>query len=184
MNNKSSNQYDEIKVMLKTLRTLNESAISKKKSLFEQEEQGQQQSTEPIPGDDNPDVTDKQFNDVDVINDVEVKILSPDQEDIVLKDFEKTEITKLIDSFREQVSQIADLSPGISISEGQVRLDGTLTDLDISFVFIAGNDAGLYLNSDMLKIENESVEMITKLLRFEQTFKDSMAPLIRDRQST
>ena len=108
MNNKKTTGYDEIKGMLKTLRSLNETRYTNKTPLNEAEEV--QQTT------DNPQQTDintnkKQFDNVEVVNDVEVKLLSTDKEEVKLKPEEKTAITQIVDSFRQQVSQIADLDP-------------------------------------------------------------------------
>ena len=178
MNNKKTTGYDEIKGMLKTLRSLNETRYTNKTPLNEAEEV--QQTT------DNPQQTDidtnkKQFDNVEVVNDVEVKLLSTDKEEVKLKPEEKTAITQIVDSFRQQVSQIADLDPGFTINENQIRIDGTITDLEINFVIIAGEDSGLYINSDMLLIEDETMKMLEKLKKFETTFITAMEPLIRDR---
>ena len=89
----------------------------------------------------------------------------------------------LIDSFREQVSQIAELKPGFTFNETQIRLDGSITDLDINFVFIVGDEGGLYLNADMLLIDNDVMTTITKLSKFELTFRDTIEPLLRERKT-
>jgi len=165
------NSYDEIKGMLKTLRTLNESKSSFK--VLKEEETPMNNMG------DNEDVKD----DVIVINNVEVNISSEDSEDMKLEENQKTAISTLIDSFREQVSQIVEFEPGMTVKETQIRLDGTLTDNDISFVIIAGEEGGLYINADMLKIEQAEIDTLNKLLKFEKTYKDAMEPLITERQN-
>lgn len=157
--------YDETKNMLNTLRKLNESRSSYK-SLTEQPEQ-------PEPTQDN----------VNVINDVDIKLISQDSNDLELPTDQKEMVSQLIDSFREQVSQLADLKPGFTITETQVRLDGVIPDLDINFVLIAGDDSGLYLNADMLMLHSEVMITLEKLSKFEQSFKDTLEPLIRERKT-
>ncbi len=49
---------------------------------------------------------------------------------------------------------------------------------------IAGNESGLYINSDMLPIENETLEMLDKLVKFKPTFISAMEPMLRDRRTT
>jgi hypothetical protein len=137
MQNKQMTGYDDTKKMLNTLRKLNESKTSMN-VLKEQEE-----------------VTQNQNSDFIIINDVEVKMLSTDEMDMELQDDQKQSISGLIDNFRQQVSQIVDFEPGITINQNQIRLDGTLTDEDISFVFIAGEESGVYINADMLKLETQ-----------------------------
>lgn len=167
MQKKILNEYDDTKRMLNKLRSLNES----KKSFRINEQFETQSSEEP------------QNDDVTVINDVDVKLLSTDQMDMKLNDEQKNMLSSLIDSFREQVSQISELEPGLTLSERQIRLDGSIPDEDINFVLIAGEEAGLYINADMLKLEQETINVLTKLFRFEQPFKDAVEPILRQRQN-
>jgi hypothetical protein len=187
---KMRNEYDFTKGMLKTLRTLNES-ISNKSSMNEQvgatgPSQEQRNSNDVDPSNfDKPehDAYDKVRDDITVINDVDVKLLSSDSADMKLTDEQETGISGLIDNFRQQVSQIVDLDPGFTINMDQIRLDGTLTDDDVSFVLIAGKEAGTYVNADMLKLEDDTMMILGKLLKFEQTFKSTMEPLITQRDT-
>lgn len=148
--------------MLNTLRKLNETKSSFN-TLREQEE--------------------PTSDDITVINDVDVKLVSSDTVDLELTEEQKNTISGLIDSFREQVSQIAELKPGFTFNETQIRLDGSITDLDINFVFIVGDEGGLYLNADMLLIDNDVITTITKLSKFELTFRDTIEPLLRERKT-
>jgi len=172
MQKKTKNSYDEIKGMLNTLRNLNESKSSFK--VLKEDE---------TPNDTMNNTDNQGKKDIIVINNVEVNIVSNDSEDMKITDQQKTAISNIIDSFRSQVSQIVEFEPGMNMNESQIRLDGSLTDNDIDFVFIAGQDAGLYINADMLKIEEEVTVLLGKLSKFEQTYKDAMEPLITQRQT-
>jgi len=174
MQMKMKNQYDVTKNMLRTIRTLTES-VSHKKSLFEEEmDQTGLDMNQP-----EGNVKD----DVMVINDVDIKLLSTDERDMELKDDQKEIISKLIDSFRQQVSQIVDFEPGFTINQNQIRLDGKLTDEGVNFVFIAGEDAGVYINADMLKLEQNIANTLTKLAKFEETYKTELESLITQRNN-
>lgn len=169
--------YDETKKLLNKLRSFQYSL--KKTDIKEQVETptlDQETETQQATG--------NQYDDVTVINDVEVKILSPDQEDLKITDEQKAAISQLIDNFKQQVSQIAQFEPGLTINENQIRLDGRLTDEDIGFVYIAGQESGVYLNMDMTKLEEDVKIAIDKLLKFEMTFKTAMDSLIPDRTNT
>ena len=167
---KMRNDYDYTKKMLNTLRNLTESKTSSR-TLREQEEPQ------------NPEQSQQVTDDITVINDVDVKMLSTDEADMKLLDDQKTAISGLIDNFRQQVSQIVDFEPGITINERQIRLDGKLTDEDISFVFIAGEESGVYVNAEMLKVESETLVMMEKLVKFEETYKTTMEPMITQRDN-
>jgi hypothetical protein len=166
MSNKQNLGYDGIKKMLNTMRNLNESVASTKKMISESEEFAapEEQDNQPQP--------EQQDTDFIVVNDVEVKLHSSDKADLVLSDEEKTEISQLIDNFRAQVSEIADFDEGFNIYPESIRLDGSIGNLDLGFVFIAGNERGLYVNADMLVLNNETVEILNKLNKFQHTYED------------
>lgn len=167
--------YDQTKKMLNTLRSLNESK-SVNRTLNEEMDQQEPELNQSQSND-----TQVQKDDFIVINDVEVKMLSTDEADMELADDQKTAISGLIDNFKQQVSQIVQFEPGMTINKTQIRLDGKLTDEEISFVLIAGEDAGSYINAEMLKLENNVGMMLEKLVKFEETFKTSLEPIIQAR---
>lgn len=170
---KTKTDYDVTKNMLKTIRTITESKASNR-------------TLNEAVGFQSPEVDKSEENlknDVMVVNDVEIKMNSSDEADLTLQDSEKTAISQLIDNFKQQVSQIADFTPGITIAPDQVRLDGTLTDQDISFVFIAGKESGAYINADMLKLEQDVANELEKLAKFQETFETAMNPLIQERKT-
>jgi len=170
---KTKNDYDVMKGMLKTIRTITESKASNR-------------TLNEAVGFQSPEVDKSEENlknDVMVVNDVEIKMNSSDEADLTLQDSEKTAISQLIDNFKQQVSQIADFTPGITIAPDQIRLDGSLTDQDISFVFIAGKESGAYINADMLKLEQDVANELEKLAKFQETFETAMNPLIQERKT-
>jgi len=170
---KTKNDYDVMKGMLKTIRTITESKASNR-------------TLNEAVGFQSPEVDKSEENlknDVMVVNDVEIKMNSSDEADLTLQDSEKTAISQLIDNFKQQVSQIADFTPGITIAPDQIRLDGTLTDQDISFVFIAGKESGAHINADMLKLEQDVANELEKLAKFQETFETAMNPLIQERKT-
>lgn len=171
MQKKLKTEYDVTKNMLKTIRTLTESKTHKNSI---NEEVAGMGATEM-------EASQNIENDVFVVNDVEVKINSGDEADLKISDTDKNTISQLIDGFSQQVSQIVDMDPGLTINPNQIRLDGYLTDEDIHFVFIAGKDSGVYVNAEMLKLEQNVASMLEKLAKFQETFETSMNPLIKER---
>jgi hypothetical protein len=71
----------------------------------------------------------------------------------------------------------------MTIKENQVRLDGNISDLDIKFTIIAGDEAGVYLNAEMLKLDDTVLHVIDRLNKFELSFKQSFEPFIEQRQT-
>ena len=182
MQKKTNIGYDETKKMLDTLRKLNESRSSFR-NLNEASQEQRISNDTPQSRIPNNDVDRDVKDDFTVINDVEISFISSDNADMSLKDDQKNAISQLIDNFRQQVSQIVEFDPGMTIKENQIRLDGVLTDEDINFVLISGEESGLYINSDMLKLEDDVIIVLDKLLKFEETFKTSMEPIITQRNN-
>lgn len=163
MNYKTHMNYDTTKKMLNTLRNLNESTI-KRNTLNEQEAEKEMKDS------------------VVVVDGVEVRMIASTDEDLQLDDQQKKTIGDVISNFGTQVSDLADLRPGITIQSNQVRLDGKLPDVELDFVIIAGQNKGTYLNTAMLKVTYELLESIQKLMKFEDVFADSMNDLISERR--
>jgi len=103
--------YDQTKKMLNTLRRINESNKIYGNILREDEQE--------IPTVDNN--TDTQ-DDITVINDVDVKIVSSDEIDMKISEEDKTSISGLIDNFKSQVSNLVEFDPGLTITQEQIRL--------------------------------------------------------------
>lgn len=166
---KMLNEYDDTKKMLKFLRNLNESSFTKTNLIKEQDDKL-------------PSVTDTKaeepVDDFMVINDVEVTVVSDDKADMKFDEEEKNAISGLIDNFKTQVSQIVEFEPGITIDKNQIRLDGQLTDEEIGFVFIAGDNGGLYLNLDMVELDTSILPILEKLQKFNETYKTTMEPIV------
>ena len=169
-------EYDNIKGMLKTLRGLDQTRLTENRNI-----RGKYQMINEQEETEQPEQSMK--DDVLVINDVDIKMASPDSADMKLMDDQKNEISGLIDNFRQQVSQIVTFEPGFSITPDQIRLDGKLTDEDVNFVFIAGKEGGIYINAEMLKLEQNTANTLEKLAKFNETFKTSMEPLITQRNN-
>jgi hypothetical protein len=169
MSNKQNWGYDDTKKMLNKLRTLNESKSKSSSILKEEVEQ-----TEPT-ADAGVDYT--------VINDVEVKIHSSDKNDMIISDEEKQAISQLIDNFRQQVAELAEFEEGFNITTDEVRLDGTISDKDISFVYVVGSESGVYVNSNMTKLDPETIQVMDKLEKFYHTFSDSANDFILNRKN-
>jgi hypothetical protein len=183
---KKINNYDQTKKMLNTLRGLNESRTVSDKLIREAVGQfdsppnnfGSQQTQQPVEFGSPKEITASNAKDNGIfnINDVDIDYSATGTS---LKDNEQNAISQLIDNFRAQVSQIVNFDPGITIDKQQLRLDGILTDIDVKFTLIAGKDEGVYLNADMLKMEQETLNTLTKLFKFgSETFKTAMEPII------
>lgn len=153
------------------MRNLTESAA--KRNIIKEEEDVMQ----------DVEATQDQKIDYNVVNDVEVKLHSSDQADLEVSQEEKSALSQLVDNFRTQVTEIADFEEGFNIYPQSIRLDGSIPDMDISFVFIAGDERGLYINADMAELNQESIDILNKLNKFQHTYEDVVNQMIVSRKT-
>lgn len=172
-NNKT--EYDQIKGMLNTMRTLKESRSNIRTNLLLEQE------SRNIDNDVDIKSTEEKFDNIEIVNKVEIKIMSGDKNEVKLQEDEKKSMSDMIDALRAQVYQLVDLNPGFTIDVNQIRLDGSIEDLDLNFVYIVGDDNGLYINSEMLQVEDETIKMLEKLFDFVETFNLTIEPILSRR---
>jgi hypothetical protein len=175
MKKKILNEYDETKKLLNILRNLSKNT----KPSYSLNEQEQPQDTE-LPS---QKATENLKNDILNINNCDVKINYSDDADKTLNEDQKKAISDMLDSFKQQVSEMVEFDPGMTINPDQIRLDGYFIDKDLSFVLIAGKEYGAYLNCDMVKIEQDIVDIISKLQKFVDSYLDSMGEIITFRKN-
>jgi hypothetical protein len=175
MEKQTLNSYDDTKKMLATIRNIQNSSRSSIREQVEQpQQQPQQQPNYQQQGSENHDVA--------VINNVEVNINSEDSMDLEIKDEEKGKISQLIDDFRTEVSELADFGK-LNLYSNGAKLDGQISEMNIGFTISAGDDNGVYLtNTQMLKLTDETLDIITKLKQFEVKFTGTMNEIILTRK--
>lgn len=182
---KTKSSYDEIKGMLNTIR-----GFSKKPTYGNLKEEIQPQqpvpagsgTQQPAPTDNNQQQSGEEKKDFTIVNNVEVRFNSTDQQDLQLKDDEKTKISGLIDAFRNEVSELTEFGK-MNIYPDSVKLEGRVGNLNLDFMLSAGDDNGVYLsNTSLLKLSNEIMDMLDKLKKFEVKFTDEMNNLILSRR--
>lgn len=170
------NEYDQIKEMLNKIRNIQQSVSTK--NLREQVEQ----SLIDTNNDSDNSSNSSNNTDIAVINNVDVEIHSDDTQDLTLKDEEKGQISQLIDDFRSKVSEIAELEK-LDLYNNSGKLTGKIEKFNLQFMLSAGDDEGLYIqNTEMLKIDDESLDTINKLKTFLEKFKSTINILLVNRK--
>lgn len=124
----------------------------------------------------------EKVNNLVLNNNVEIKVHSANQEDLSISDEEKNALNQLIENFKTQVNELATFEEGFNIYTNSVRLDGSLSE-DLGFVYIAGEDRGVYINADMLILNDEMASTIDKLNKFHHTFEDVVNEMINIRKT-
>jgi len=172
------NEYDEIKNLLK-----------KSKLLFEQQTNNIAKSVEDNIDDDISDDnvdTEKVKKDKSKTYRISGGLLTlhgKDKKDLELTTEEKTSYQETMDEFVTDVSDLSDFGV-LNVYENEVQWSGKVIDFDLEFFFSIGEENGVYINGDMIKLDDKLTELITKLTSFYEKFKTKWAKIISVRRKT
>jgi len=195
---KPKNSYDDTKKMLNTIRKIQSSTkpqygligeqsdelnpeLRPQEPQPEQPEQPEQpqQPERPLA----PESGGEEGSDYAIINDVEIVIHSEDPEDLALNDEEKGQVSQLIDDFRAEVVETAQFDK-LDIYETSAKLNGKIGSIGLMFTLSTGDDTGLYINGQMLKIDENSMMILEKLGAYELKFSSTINDLLVRRRTT
>jgi hypothetical protein len=96
---------------------------------------------------------------------------------------EKVAFQETMDEFVDEVSDLADFNT-LNVYENNVDWSGTIIDQDIEFTFTIGENSGIYINGEMIKVDADFLEMINKLQQFYQKFKSKWGKVLASRKKT
>jgi hypothetical protein len=176
------NEYDEMKLLLKRARMLMEQpeADNLAKSIENKIED---------------DETDDKTQDIDVnkvkkdknktyrISGGLLTLHGKDKRDLELTTDEKTAFQETMDEFVAEVSDLSDFGV-LNMYPNEVQWSGKVIDFDLEFFFSIGENNGVYINGDMIKLDDKLTELITKLTGFYNKFKAKWAKVIAVRRKT
>jgi hypothetical protein len=103
--------------------------------------------------------------------------------DLAITSEEKLAFQETMDEFIEEVSDLADFNT-LNVYENNVDWSGKVIDQDIDFTFTIGEDSGIYVNGDMMKINEDFLDMINKLKQFYEKFKAKWGKVLAHRKKT
>jgi len=185
-----NNSYDEIKQLLRASnnmlnRNINEDIKKKYGILREQDDITNKinpikDTEEAIEDEKNP-TTDKQQG--YRISGGVMTLHGKDNSDLELTTDEKVAFQETMDEFIEQVSDLVDFQ-SLNVYQNDVEWGGKIIDFDIEFYFAIGENNGIYINGDMVKVDENFLEMITKLRTYYEKFKSKWAKVLASRKKT
>lgn len=183
MSNLQNERYDEIKSLLKkTKLILEQSQIDVAKDIEDKIDSDVGYETAD---DSNPeDVKPKE----DVVQKYRVSggvlaIHGKDASDVEITTDDKLAFQQSMDEFIDEVSDLVDFNV-LNIYPNNVQWSGYLIDDELEFIFTIGEDSGIYINADYIKIDNEFLNSLTKLQQFYQKFKSKWGKVIASRKKT
>lgn len=164
------NQYDEIKSLLKISRMLVEqSAPVNIDADIEQD----------INVETSPEDKTKTYR----VSGGLIKLHGKNKQDLELSTDEKTAFQNTMDEFVDEVSDLSDFGV-LNVYPNNVEWSGKVIDFDLEFFLSIGETQGVYINGDMIKIDDDLLELINKLNGFYEKFKSRWAKIISQRKKT
>lgn len=186
-----SNQYDEIKRLLESSRNMlnSEQVNESRKTLIEKglikemdikpdnlaadTEEEIEMETEP------QEDKNKSYR----VSGGVITLHGKDKTDLELSTDEKMSFQETMDDFVEEVSDLSDFGV-LNLYPENVDWSGRIIDEDIEFYFSIGEKNGVYINGDMIQLDEELVELINKLTSFYDKFKSKWAKVLAQRKKT
>jgi hypothetical protein len=185
MGNLHNDRYDEIK-----------SLIKKSKMLFEQDTQDNMAASIENRIDQDTEyetaVDDKEEGETQTPKDKSQKyrisggilaLHGKGRNDLDITTDEKVAFQETMDEFVEEVSDLADFNT-LNVYTNNVDWSGKIIDQDIDFTFTIGENSGIYINGEMMKVDEDFLDMINKLQQFYQKFKSKWGKVLANRKKT
>lgn len=103
--------------------------------------------------------------------------------DLELTTDEKNTFQETMDEFVAEVSSLADFYK-LNVYTNNVEWSGKIIDYDIDFFMSIGEENGIYINGEMIKIDEKLMELMTKLKTFYDKFKSKWSTVLSLRKKT
>jgi len=106
-----------------------------------------------------------------------------EQKDLDITSLEKQSFQETMDEFVAEVSDMVDFN-SLNVYQDSVEWSGKLIEFDMEFMYRIGETNGVYVDSEMVKVDQEFDKMIDKLRQYYEKFKSKWAKVIAQRKRT
>jgi len=96
---------------------------------------------------------------------------------------DKESFQETMDEFVEEVSDLVDFDE-LHLYKNSVEWGGKLIDDNITFLYTIGENGGVYISADIVKIDEDFLQIITKLEQYYQKFKSKWSKMLAIRKKT
>jgi len=186
MSNLGNTRYDEIKDLLKTSRLVLEQLNAEKlgpmnvgKSIEDEIEQDEYETSKSENGKEAEEEYVQRYR----ISGGILAIHGTDKSDTDITTDDKVAFQETMDDFTEEVSDLADFNQ-LNLYPTTVEWSGKIIDKDIDFIYTIGESSGTYINGNMLKVDDETLDVINKLKSFYDKFKVKWSRVLASRKQT
>jgi hypothetical protein len=101
--------------------------------------------------------------------------------DLQLTSDEKNALTSSVDEFRNEVAELVDFGD-LNVYHDNVEWKGKILENDLEFFFSINEPNGLYIKGDMIKIDQDYMNIVGKLQSYYEKFKTKWSKIVASRQ--
>lgn len=130
--------------------------------------------------------TEKKDNEIEQKYRISGGILSihgKDRKDVEITTDDKKAFQETMDEFVAEVSDLVNFNQ-LNVYQNNVDWSGKIVDFDIEFYFTIGENNGLYISGDMVKVDENFLNSINKLQTYYEKFKSKWAKIIASKKKT
>lgn len=171
------NEYDEIKNLLKKSRLLTEQPSPGPINLAADIEKNIKQDSEQDRGEV------KEKNKKYRISGGVLSIYGDNSTEVGLTTDDKMAFQETMDEFINEVSDLVDFGV-LNLYKNSVEWSGKIVDFDVEFFMTIGEQNGVYINGNQLKIDEKFMDTMSKLVSYYEKFKSKWARVIAARKKT
>jgi hypothetical protein len=185
MSNLHNERYDEIKSLLKKSKLLFEQdgQINVAKDVESRIAQDVEYDTAETEVEAGEEPTPKDKSQKYRISGGILKLHGKDRSDLDITTDEKIAFQETMDEFVEEVSDLVDFDT-LNVYPNNVDWSGKIIDEDIDFTFTIGENSGIYIDGQMIKVDEEFLEVLNKLQQFYEKFKSKWGKVLASRKKT
>jgi hypothetical protein len=96
---------------------------------------------------------------------------------------EKIAFQESMDEFRSEVAELVDFNT-LNVFQKNVEWSGLINDRDLEFFFSVAETDGVYIKGDMLKVDDDLMELIEKIKKYYDKFRVKWSKIIASRKET
>jgi len=105
------------------------------------------------------------------------------EKDLELSTDDKVAFQETMDEFVEEVSDLSDFGV-LNIYPNNVDWSGNVIDYDLEFYFSIGENNGVYINGDLVKLDENTIELLQNLRTYYEKFKSKWSRIVSQRKKT
>jgi hypothetical protein len=86
----------------------------------------------------------------------------------------------------EFVSEVSDLAEfnQLNVYQNTVEWSGKILEFNVDFIFMIGEENGIYIKGDMINTDDDFLEFVQKLKAYYEKFKSKWAKILGSRKLT